>query len=171
MRIIHEGLPAGRQGFTLIESVVVIAIISTLALISMNTITEFQKNSILTSAAQELTSTLRLAQQNSIAGKLQPDEDTSSFGSNGIPNYDVHISGNTYLLVRMFNNGTLVSEPPIASTSADPTLTITTNPPNVSDIMFYRFTGTTSATVKVNLIRTNGTMRSTTVNTNGFINN
>jgi prepilin-type N-terminal cleavage/methylation domain-containing protein len=161
-------------GFTLIESVVVIAILSVIALASMNTITEFQRNAILSSATQELGSTLREAQVNSTAGKLQPGETADSFGGFGIPNYDIHITGNRYELVRMYPNGTIVSEPPLATHSADSTLSLSTDPLNITDVWFYRVTGTrsaniTSANITITLSRSNGVSRSATASANGLI--
>jgi len=165
MRIIHESLPAGRQGFTLIESVVVIAILSIIALVSMNTITEFQRNAILSSATQELGSTLRVAKANSTAGLVKTGE---SYTDTGYPYYGVALTGNVYQLTRTF---TLMSGSPttetIESHAIDPSITMT---PISATVTFTRITGEPNAGVTFTLTRTGTTTsRTVTVSANGLI--
>ena len=151
-----------KKGFTLIESVVVIAILAILALASINTIVEFQKNAILTAATQELASTLRVAQANSTAGKLQPGETADTYVGTNIPNYNIHMSGNTYQLVRMYPDRTMVSELPLEKHTIDSSLSLFTTPHGISDVMFNRVTGATNA-ITLTLSRSNGETRSITI--------
>lgn len=150
------------RGFTLIESVVVIAILSTLALVSMNTITEFQRNAILSSAAQELGSTLRVAKANSISGLVKTGE---VYTDTGYPYYGIALSGNNYQLIRVSS----VSPTPetIESHTIDPSITVT---PVSANVMFTRITGEPNAAMTFTLTRTGTTTsRTVTVTSNGLI--
>lgn len=145
------------KGFTLIESVVVIAILSILALAGINTITEFQRNAILSSATQELGSTLRVARQNSISGMVGLGETDSYFG--------VFLSGNSYQLVRY------TTTPPSTNTIENHTIdaSLSVTPASVT-ITFTRITGEPNAAVTFTLTRTGTTTsRTVTVTATGLI--
>lgn len=144
------------KGFTLIESVVVIAILATVGLVAMNNITEFQRNAILSSATQELGSTLRMAQQKSISGFVKAGETDGSYG--------VTLSGNSYQL----NRYTPGFDPEILEEHAlDPSLSAS---PGSIDLTFARITGAPSSAVMITLTRTGTTtFRMVTVSENGLI--
>lgn len=90
------------KGFTLIETVVVVAILAILAFFGVENIIEFQKNSLLEATASELASTLRQARTKSLAGELLDDEISSDFTQDGLPKYGVKIAGQTYILFREY---------------------------------------------------------------------
>lgn len=92
----------GKKGFTLIETVVVVAILAILAFFGVENIIEFQKNSLLEATASELASTLRQARTKSLAGELLPSETPEDFEANGLPKYGVNIMGQTYTLFREY---------------------------------------------------------------------
>ncbi len=92
----------GNKGFTLIETVVVVAIISILAFFGVENIIEFQKNSLLEGTASELTSTIRQARTKSLAGELLDGEVPSNFTQDGLPKYGVKIAGQSYILFREY---------------------------------------------------------------------
>lgn len=146
-----------KHGFTLIESVVVIAILAILAFAGMNTITEFQRNAILNSATQELGSTLRVARQNSISGRVGLGETDSYFG--------VSMNGNSYQLVRY------TTTPPSTNTIENHTIdsSLTVTPPSIT-VTFSRIIGepNTAATITLSRIGTT-TSRTVTVSSNGLI--
>jgi len=153
------------RGFTLIESVVVIAILSIIALVSMNTIIEFQRNAILSSATQELGSTIRVAKANSTSGLVKTGE---SYTDTGYPYYGVTLAGNTYQLTRTF---TLISGSPSIETiephTIDPSITVT---PVSATVTFTRITGEPNAATTFTLTRTGTTTsRTVTVTANGLI--
>lgn len=144
------------KGFTLIESMVVIAILSILALVSINTITEFQRNSILVSATQELGSTLRVAQQNSISGKVKPGETDGTYG--------MSLSGNSYQLIR-YTPG--IDPEILEEHSVDPAISISPNPITLT---FTRITGVPDSAASITLTRTGtATTRTISVQANGLI--
>ena len=145
------------KGFTLIESVVVIAILSVIALASMNTITEFQRNAILSSATQELGSTLRVARQNSISGMVGPGETDSYFG--------VSLNGNSYQLVRYTTVPSTTT--PVENHTIDASLTVT---PAGATVTFARITGIPNGAASMTLTRTGTTIsKIISVNANGLI--
>jgi len=139
------------KGFTLIESVIVIAIIGMLALVSMNNIIEFQRSATVSSAAQELASTLRVARQNSMSGLVKTGETDTYYG--------VSLSGNTYELLR-YPSADMLEQHTI-----DPQVAV----PTGSFVMtFARITGLPSGNAPITL--THGTnVRTITVNANGLI--
>lgn len=93
-----------KKGFTLIETVVVVAIISILAFFGVENIIEFQKNSLLEGTANELASTLRQARTKSLAGELLEGDILSCFTQDGLPKYGVRIAGQTYILFREYQH-------------------------------------------------------------------
>lgn len=153
------------QGFTLIESVVVIAILAILALVSINTITEFQRNAILTSATQELGSTLRVAKADSTSGLVKTGE---VYTDTGYPYYGITLNGNTYQLTRTFTlSGGSAATENLETHAIDPSITVL---PASTAITFTRITGVPSGAVTVTLTRTGTTtFRTVTVNANGLI--
>jgi len=93
------------KGFTLIETVVVVGIISIMALFGVESITSFQKTAALDSAANEFVSILKLAQNKSRTSELLAGELPEKFetdGTDGFPKYGVKISGSNYLLIREY---------------------------------------------------------------------
>ena len=144
------------RGFTLIESIVVIAILAIVALASINTITEFQRNAILSAATQELGSTLRVARQDSISGLVKPGETDGSYG--------ITLSGNSYQL----NRYTPSLDPEVLEQhTIDSSLIVSPNP---IDIRFTRITGAPSSEVTMTITRTGTTTsRTVVVNANGLI--
>lgn len=153
------------KGFTLIESVVVVAILSSLALVGINTIAEFQRNAVLSSATQELGSTLRLAKANSSAGLVKTGE---VYEDTGYPFYSVALVGNSYALTRTFTlSGGSPTTESIESHTLDPAITVI--PASVT-ITFTRITGEPSSTATITLTRTGTTTsRTVTVNAGGLI--
>lgn len=153
------------KGFTLIEEIVVIAILAILALAAVNTITEFQRNAILSSATQELGSTLRVAKADSTSGLVKTGE---VYTTTGYPYYGIGLSGNTYQLTRTFTlNGGVQTVETLESHTIDASITVT---PAAATITFTRITGDPSTTASITLTRTGTTTsRTVTVNGNGLI--
>ena len=161
------------KGFTLIESVVVIAILAILALVSVNNIVEFQRNAILTSAAQELVSTIRVARQNSMSGLVKPGE---TYDTSGYPYYGVYIYYNTtdkmyeYHLQRTY---TLTAGSPTTESieqidhKIDSSVSLSSAPMTIT---FSRITGDPGSAQSLTLTRVGTSVSKTiTVNTNGLV--
>lgn len=153
------------KGFTLIESVVVIAILALAALVGINNITEFQRNAILSSAAQELGSTLRVAKANSTAGQVKTGE---IYEDSEYPAYGVTLSGNSYELIRTFTlSGEAAATEAMESHAIDSSIIV--DPVSIT-LTFARITGEPSGTATITLTRTGTTtFRTVTVNANGLI--
>ncbi len=154
------------RGFTLIEVVVVTAILIIISLTSIETIVEFQKQSILENTTRELVSTLRQAQNKSTAGELPQGAQISDYTSTGLPQYGVSLAPSAYNLFRTF---TLVSSGPgtdtITSFNVDPTLTLSyTN----NTFQFIRLSGI-SAGGSITVSRTGGETKTIHIDSNGVI--
>lgn len=131
-----------KRGFTLIEIIVVTSILSILALMGVETIIGFQKNAILESTARELVSTIRTAQNKSLAGELLSGE---ILQPNDLPKFGVTFSANSYTLFREYVGiGSSVETYPI-----DNQLELTFDSP---EIIFDRVSGI-SLPVNLNLKR------------------
>ncbi len=153
------------SGFTLIETMVVVAIVAIVSLASVNTITEFQRNSILSSATQELGSTIRVGQTNSTSGLVKTGE---VYTDTGYPFYGVALSGNSYQFTRTFTlSGGSQSTEILESHTIDPSITVT--PASVT-VTFSRITGEPNAAVSITLTRSGTAIsRTVVVNGNGLI--
>lgn len=173
MKNVHAILLAGRRGFTLIESVVVIAILSILALVGVNTISEFQRNAILSSATQELGSTLRMAKANSTSGLVKIGE---VYTETGYPYYGINLlydsacSCYIYNLTRTFTKvgfSQITENLEPLPHKIDSSITVS---PVSLNITFDRITGIPSSTLTITLTRSDSTTSKTiTVNSNGLI--
>lgn len=156
-----------RGGFTLIETIVVVAIIAIISLASVNTITEFQRNAALDAAAHELASTLRTARTQSVAGSIHTGETAATFSPTGLPTFSITLSGSTYTLSRTYTPavGPMVTET-IETHTIDNLFTVTPSP---FTITFARVTGMPSTTMTITVARTTN-FRIITVDANGNIN-
>ncbi|MDP3998943.1 MAG: prepilin-type N-terminal cleavage/methylation domain-containing protein [bacterium] len=131
------------KGFTLIEAVVVIAILAILALFGVGSIIEFQKNSLHLAEAEEFASILRDARTRSLTGQLLPGEQASTFEPDGLPEYGVKVAGTNYILFRQFQ---LWGAPAPASGDLE-TYAISDKlllTPSPSEVIFDRVTGESS---------------------------
>lgn len=159
------------KGFTLIESVIVIAILATIAMVGMNNITEFQRNAILSAATQELGSTLRVAKADSTSGLVKIGE---IYSDTGYPYYGIALSydsGNKqyiYQLTRTFTlSGGSATTENVESHAIDPSIIVA--PASVA-VTFTRITGNPSSAATITLTRTGtATSRTVTVNGSGLI--
>ncbi len=125
-----------KKGFTLIEVIVVVAISAILALVGVETIIGFQKNAILESTAKELVSTIRTAQNKSLAGELLSGE---VLQPNDLPKYGVNFSTNSYTLFRDYIG---VGSSAIEVYPIDTQLKLTPS----TQVVFNRVSGTSSPT-------------------------
>lgn len=88
------------KGSSLLETVVVTAIIAILSLTSINSINNFRLNASLDNVSEELVSAIRLARNKSMNGELLPGEDESDFNPTGLPEYGMTFDTNGYQMVR-----------------------------------------------------------------------
>jgi prepilin-type N-terminal cleavage/methylation domain-containing protein len=84
------------KGFTLIETLVVIAIISALSTFGMIRISAFQKEAKLDSVANEIISTLKVARSKSELGEIPSGMVLSDFFEGGLPSYGVRLTSDRY---------------------------------------------------------------------------
>lgn len=157
------------KGFTLIEIIIVVALLASVSLVGTNTIIEFQRNAILSAAAQELASTLRTAQANSSAGQIQSGETASTFTIDGLPYFGLNVNGNSYQLIRKYTP---------AGAGSETTETLETHEidssvvpaPSPMTVMFARTSGIPNTAVTFTLTRIHSTVsRTVTLHSNGLI--
>ena len=145
-----------KAGVSLIETLVVISIITSLSLIGINTINNFRKDAILDTITNEFISAVRDARSKSMNGDLLPGESTHDFSDSGLPEYGLHITPDSYSVIRQCtrNNGTNCStDAPLITITLDPNYIIT---PAVS-LYFDRISGDTTGKV-INLREKNGNL-------------
>jgi len=160
-----------KQGFTLIELIVVIAIASILSLFAYESITNFQYQSQVEASTQELLSTLRDAQSRSRSGQILPGETAGTFTTDGLPIYGVVLNGHSYSLIR---EATFQFPPSTPTPTPMPHLidsALTVNLATVN-IMFSRITGlpvpNTNVQIKINR-STNTVERIINIDASGLI--
>lgn len=96
------------KGVTLLEIIVVIALIAILSLFGVNTINNFKQDAGLDNAANELLSEIRVARSKSMNGEILADpatgktEEASDFSEYGMPAYGIRILADSYELVRRY---------------------------------------------------------------------
>lgn len=153
------------QGFSLIETMVVLAILSILSLVGIESIIEFQKNALLDTSANEFASALRRAQSMSITGEIpnvscpnNPCSDNlniaSNFDTDGLPTYRVNLSSVNYTIWYDYQ---LETQPVphqccLETFPIDSKISIASTPA-VTNIAFARLTGLTTPPITFEVIR------------------
>lgn len=157
------------KGFSLIETLVTVTIITTLAAVSVETIINFQQQSLVDSSAKELVATLRSAQGKSRSGELGLGETASDFATDGLPVYGVAISNPTYDLVKKFTPfGGAQTETAIESHKVSSGVTISPSP---LSFYFSRVNGVPNAAGSLTVQKgTNTKARTVSILDNGLIN-
>jgi prepilin-type N-terminal cleavage/methylation domain-containing protein len=140
-----------KKGFTLIELIIVIALISILGFLSTGFYSRFYNQNAVSTITDELTQEFRKAQIYAMMGK-----------QNG--NWGVH--NNTTSII-LFQGSTFVGR----NTAFDETFTVNSNITitGLTDLIFFRMTGTPSATPTIIISNANNT-RTITVNSQGVVN-
>lgn len=172
MKLFTLPLPANSRGFSLIEVIIVVGMLSVIALTGTNTIIEFQRNAVLTAAAQELVSAVRTAQTRSIAGQLEAGEAATDFSADGLPYFGIQTAGNAYQLVRVYTPavGAPVAPETLENHTIDANIVLSTSPVLSPPVFtFSRVTGLPSAAILLTLTRAGGTAKTITVAANGLI--
>lgn len=173
-------MKARNIGFTLIESVVVIAILGIMALVGSESILEFQKNALLDSTANEIASTLRSARTKSLAGQLCESGETlkdkdcndkkcdeltaEDFKSDYLPKYGVDLTTSSYSLFRQCWLSCDTEE--TIKTIENFTLPANFSLDPVGQIIFSRVNGETTPII-LTLTGTNGKERKIEINNQG----
>lgn len=139
-------------GFTLPELLIATALITAIALLSTNTVIHLQKDMLLETTANEIVSTVRLAQAKSESGEIMPTEVASDFYPDTLPSYGVKSASNRYHLYRAYQKITDATPQSQTMTSfkVDSALTL-----DSFDLLFDRLTSNSPATTFL-LVRTDG---------------
>lgn len=126
------------NGFTLVEILIVFAILTILSLVGIESIVEFQKNALLGGTAAEFASSLREARTKSLAGELGVGEKPEDFTE--LPEYGVRVESDSYFLFREYQLKTDLSpkRSDLESFSVDVRLSLTPQP---AEVVFSRITG------------------------------
>ncbi len=157
------------KGFSLVETLVIITIITTIAVVSVETIINFQQQSLVESSAKELVATLRQAQGKSRAGELAQGEMAADFTTNGLPTYGVSLNGSNYALIRKATPVATGTEATLTLESHVVSAGVTFSPAGFT-VMFARVSGLADSALAVTLQKgTNTTARTITVLDNGLI--
>jgi len=93
-----------KNGFTFVETLLVVAIISALSVFGMIRISEFQKQATIDSAANELLTTLKVARSKSENGEIPEGKTLNDYESDGIPFYGVRSTGDGYEIFMIYKD-------------------------------------------------------------------
>ncbi len=141
------------KGVTLLELLIVIAIIATLSLIGTNSINSFKKEAVLDNTANELVSEIRIARSKSMNGEVfngEKEDDFDPNDPNSLPEYGINILSDRYELIRkcVKAGGILCrggdpdeDEPPIEKNFIDDGLMLSPE----EELYFQRITGRMNA--------------------------
>lgn len=88
------------KGVSLLEIIVTVAIVAVLSLMSINTINNFKTDASLDNTVNEFISEVRLARNKSMNGELLPSETEDDFDKDGLPEYGIMITSDSYKLIR-----------------------------------------------------------------------
>lgn len=88
------------RGVSLIETIIVIAVISFLSTIGVNSFINFKNDATINNITDELISDIKLARNKSMNGELLQSESVSEFSLNGLPEYGLSITEGSYKILR-----------------------------------------------------------------------
>lgn len=154
------------KGYTLLEVIVVIAIIGILSAFASAKFNQLRKETIINLAADEFASELKTARVKSMAGEVEEGEVLTDFEEGGLPSFGVLVSANTYALFRDYiaEGDALTTRQDLETTTLDSTFNISGD----SEVVFPRLTGAASATFIIENEGTNG-KRQVSINSEGVI--
>lgn len=90
------------KGYSLIEIIIVVAIISVLALVGSIRFNQFREDTNVNLVTDEFVSQIKTARVKSMAGEINEGEIYSDFEESGLPSFGVKVSGNSYSLFREY---------------------------------------------------------------------
>lgn len=117
------------KGFTLIESLVAVAIIAILSVFGVNNIVKFQKNAILDQSAIQIEDLLKTARSKSITAESVSGKGIDFYQEDGLPTYGVKVAGSSATLFQAYLIPDLPNPPKsvrsdIETINLDPGITI-----------------------------------------------
>jgi prepilin-type N-terminal cleavage/methylation domain-containing protein len=86
------------KGFTLIEVIIVISLISALTLIGITKFSNLREDTMLTIAVDEFASNLRTARIKSMSGEIDKTKAVSDYEPHGLPVYGIETDGSEHKL-------------------------------------------------------------------------
>ena len=134
------------MGFTILELLIVIVVIATIALLTTVNLESYRKSSLVADTSRGIVTALETAKGKTIAGE-------------GGLAYKVHFTSSTYQILD--ENGTLIQRTPI-----DAILEIV---PPASDILFYKVTGKSNGGVITVRVKSSTPQKIVSVSTLGLI--
>lgn len=155
------------KGFTLLELLVVVTILAVFAGFSVESIIEFQRNTILNDSAQEFYSAIKAAQNKSMSGELLESTKYTDYEPAGLPKFGIETSPNSYnLKIKYQLSSKSEDEQNLESNSLDSTLELSP----AHKIYFERISGTTSSLTFTIIRIGGGGGRKITIDSSGVIN-
>ena len=132
-----------KNGFTFIETLLVIAIISSLSVFGLMKISAFQEDAKIDSVANEVLSTLKVARNKSELGEIPSSSSLDDYLPDQLPSYGVRSKGDGYEIFVQYQEVTSTFE---ESDSASQTYEIPSeiNVSIPSGVVFERLSGKTN---------------------------
>lgn len=155
-----------QKGFTLIETILVIAIISAISAFGMMKIFAFQKDAKIDSMANEILSTLKFARNKSELGEIPFSMNLSDFLPEKLPSYGVRSSGSGYEVYVQYETmagAVIESVGPAVNISDDMSVNIP------SGVVFERLTGKTLDN-RIDILYKGVLMKCIMINSSGYFN-
>lgn len=127
------------RGYTLLELLIIIAVMSTISLGVYESIVHFQSQSQVEAAAAEFTTTVKTAQAKSRDGQLPQGAVETDYTPDGLPIYGVTLTASDYTLHQYHTLNSTVSENIVLETHVfDSSITFS---PGTYSVIFSRMTG------------------------------
>lgn len=88
------------NGVSLLETIIVIALITTLSTMGINNFISFKDDATIDNITSELISDIKLARSKSINGELIGEEKAEDFDMQGLPEYGLNLTETDYKIIR-----------------------------------------------------------------------
>ena len=137
------------KGISLIETVIVIAVIAVLSLIGTNTIINFKNDASMDSAVSELVSDIKLARNKSMNGEVFDEETVEDFHPDYLPEYGISLKNDHYTIIRKYSilneaNETTEIKEDLENFYLDSDYVFSNEKDYQQELFFERITGKTS---------------------------
>lgn len=157
------------KGYTLLEVLLVVSIVSIISVFAAQTLIKFQKEAVLDDTVREFSSLTLHARSKSIAGEIQKGKTYNDYAEEGMDEYAIKTTSDSYQLVRRYTLASATEQENIIESNQINNV-LDFEPKNTT-VFFDRISGQPSSATQFTFqIKGSSEQRLVKINSNGSVN-